>query len=82
MKVFATKANKHGSTQVFTAHCHKDGSYKLYPKSCNQLSKAKVVHTLEDAANWLATNEGWGIRMSNGQGDAPSIIFKDIQVVS
>jgi hypothetical protein len=50
-------------------------TYDCYPPSANEKTKGKSLHTIEEAAAFLTSHPGWGIRMNPGT----AIIYSNIQ---
>lgn len=50
--------------------------YKCFPKSTNDKTEAKEFTDIKDAAIFLLSNRGWGIRMNPGS----AIIYDGINI--
>lgn len=58
-------------------HLYRDGMYRCFPRSENRKPFAKGFATVEDAAAFLMSNAGWGIRMREGY----AIIYRALSYV-
>jgi hypothetical protein len=52
-------------------------AYKVFPSGTNLSRHAKEFRTVEEAADFLRKNPGWGIRMNPGA----AIIYENVRIV-